>query len=178
MLVLAAGCATGPGNVSRARINANTPFTMAVLHMSRLDVPPQMTGGNTELFSEPMVKKAGDRYAIVRCLVDPGGTTRDVQCVESSDAGSARAAVSLVFRCRFVHPRPQNGKPVAVKVEYGIVFHPERGGLVAGSRYDDHLGSRYDDHLEPPRSAEQVPITPATSGPFPNTTYTPQGGGM
>ncbi len=169
-LALVAGCATGPDQISRAPIDTRTPFTMSVLHLTRLDVPPKATDEKAQLVAEPMVKKAGDRYAIVQCVVDTGGITRDVQCMEASDASSAQTAVTLISRSRLVHAKTKDGKPMAVKVEYGIVFHPEQSGLVMGPRFDDHMG--------PTPTAEQVPISPATGGPFPNSTYTPQGGGM
>lgn len=134
-LALVSGCATS--QVSLAPINRCTWFTLDVLKYSLPATAPASAGKTAPLFSQSMVKHAGERYAIVRCLIDARGTSRDIQCVESSDTESAQAAVKLVSRGHFFRVE-RGGRALAANVEYGVVFHPQEYVPPAIRDYNDH----------------------------------------
>jgi len=160
LISLAAGCSTT--QLSRAPIRADTPFTLTVVKYSVVGAPAPATATAAARLSPSRAAPAGNRYAIVRCVVDVDGTNRNLQCVESSDPAVAQAAMTVVSRGRFVTVK-RASQTVPVNVDYRVVFHPDERGVALAQ-------SDYNDHQEPTRYTEEIPpgFGP-TTGPFPNS---------
>jgi len=139
LISLAAGCSTT--QLSRAPIRADTPFTLTVVKYSVVGAPAPATATAAARLSPSRAAPAGNRYAIVRCVVDVDGTNRNLQCVESSDPAVAQAAMTVVSRGRFVTVK-RASQTVPVNVDYRVVFYPdERAHPVYGrdpARFRSH----------------------------------------
>jgi hypothetical protein len=146
LLAFVAGCTTTPVKVSRAPITAVAHFTLPCLDVSQVEAPPKVTRLDHPVFRLTNPADGAGEYAIVQFIIDAEGIPREVQWVEASDAGFARAAAASAADSRY-SPAKLDGKAVAAKVElrYEVRY--------AGSTPTFYVGDRTGET----RYAEQTP---------------------
>ena len=110
-----AGCTMTSIDVRRRPVTAVAHFTIPHFEVSQVDVPPEPTNMVPPRLRIRNPGEGPDGYAVVDFIVDADGIPREVQWVEASDAGFARAAAASAAESRY-SPAKLDGKAVAAKV--------------------------------------------------------------